>query len=1837
MRPQFRIAIANRGEPAVRALHTFTEVGRVGAAEIRSIAIYTEADRNALFVRLADEAYCLGPAQVFDEVEQRVRHAYLDKTRLAEALRAVRADAVWVGWGFVSEDADFAALCEGLGVMFIGPPVEAMRRLSDKIEAKKIAERAGAPVAPWSGGPICSFEEATAHAARIGYPLLIKAAAGGGGRGIREVWEPAALERSIAEARQEAKQAFGDDAVFMERRIGAARHLEVQVLGDKEGTLWTLGVRECSVQRRRQKVLEESGLAIPNPAVEAQLRAHALSVCKAAGYANVGTVEFLYEQDTGALYFMEVNTRLQVEHTVTEMTTGVDLVRAQLDLALGGRLEGEAPAEQGHAIEMRLNAEDAKRGFAPSPGRVALYRPPLGPGVRVDSAVREGDVIAKEFDSMIAKIIAWAPTRAAALRRLQRALQQTDIVVEGGITNKSFLLDLVERPEIRQGRFDTGWLDGTDVSAWSNRHADIALMQAAVESYEEGLRAECAHFLETAARGRAEVDARSPRRTDLGYGGHGYSVQVGKRAPGQYRLAMEGAAAFDVQVEHVGAYERALVFEGRRHRILIGAHHGSGHSIEVDGATHRISREDGGAVRSHFPTLIVSLLVKEGQDVAAGAPMFVVESMKMESVVPAPFTGRVREIFVQRGGQVDAGEVIARIDIDADADTGESEARVNLGPSSGADVKAQPQEIFQTIEAMILGYDVTDEEADSAVIALSEFQSAVRGADQELFSGGRRVIESFCDVHALAPRLPDADAPAGVRPQDYLRAFLRSPAYSHDALPEAFMNDLRSALRLYDVNEVDSSPRCREALLRIFKSRRRLRQQETVVIAILLHWRSDVDALLSSAEDILELLDRLACITDCWSPSISDLARLVRFRLADQPLHKRGRADALAALQADLEALSREPEAPQSAARISRLVSSSEPWEGWLAAWLSCASPQARATGLEVLLRIQYRHADYATLHRECDGQAALTVARLEGPANAQCLIALASAGRNVRQDMERILAAADSAHAAGDVVIEYVYLEPADDKLKSEQIAEHLACVGRSLAKVRRLVVTCIGGAHGTAVRHRVLERRGAELQEAAFPDIHPALAERLELWRLRNFAVTTLAHSNDSILFSGVAFENPKDQRLFAFGEVWDLDTAPGSRGRFVSIPKLELVLRQCLDLVRQHCSAFPSRSRFTSNRVVLNVAPIWRHSFDVLKELAGRVASATRGLSIDYIVLRLRVAEEEGDDWSDVVVNLSIPAGAGVQIGYKAASCEPVRALTRGWAKSAEMRRLGLVHPLEIIRLLTSPGATHSDFPAGEFHEFDFDDAGSFAGVARPQGENTANLVVGVITNFTAKHPEGMSRVVILSDPSKSLGSLGEAECRRILAALDLAQERSIPIEWFAVSSGARVSMDSGTENMDWTARVLRALIQFTQAGGEVNVIVTGVNVGAQSYWNAEATMLMHTRGILVMTGESAMVLTGKQALDYSGAVSADTNAGIGGYERIMGPNGQAQYWAPDVEAACRLLFRHYDLTYVAPGERFPRRAQSADPIDRDVRGEPHRAPDQTEFLSIGDIFDCGKNADRKKPFDIRSVMRAVADLDDEPLERWAQMQDADTAVVWDVHLGGVPVCMIGVESREQTRLSVAPADGPRRWSAGTLFPKSSKKIARAINAASGNRPVVVLANLSGFDGSPESMRQLQLEYGAEIGRAIVNFNGPIVFCVLSRYHGGAFVVFSKVLNDRLEAVAVEGAHASVLGGAPAAAVVFAREVERRVNIDPRVKELSEVRGPEEPSAAAARNQRLAALREQARAEARSAVAREFDAIHTIERALAVGSIDRIVPIKTLRASLVDALVRGMTRLQ
>ena len=438
-----KILIANRGEIALRVIDACKELG------IATVAVYSEADRNALHVRFADEAVCIGPAKSSE--------SYLNIPQVISAAEITNVDAIHPGYGFLSENANFAEVCEASHITFIGPPPDLLRMMGEKDQARREMSAAGVPIVPGSQGVVADEAAALAEATRIKYPVILKASAGGGGRGMRVVRNEDELPAAFATARNEAQQAFGIPDLYLEKFIERPRHIEFQVLGDKHGHVMHLGERECSIQRRHQKLIEES----PSPAVDAKLRAklgaQVVSALEQVGYTSAGTVEFLMDED-GSIYFIEMNARIQVEHPVTEMVTGVDLIKSQIRLATGEKLGDVVTnfALRGHAIECRINAEDPET-FVPSAGHITVFRTPGGPGIRVDTAAHADAVIPPYYDSLVAKLIAFGDTRAEAIVRMRRALEM--FVVEGIKTSIPLQRKIMMDPDFSAGRLDTHFLD----------------------------------------------------------------------------------------------------------------------------------------------------------------------------------------------------------------------------------------------------------------------------------------------------------------------------------------------------------------------------------------------------------------------------------------------------------------------------------------------------------------------------------------------------------------------------------------------------------------------------------------------------------------------------------------------------------------------------------------------------------------------------------------------------------------------------------------------------------------------------------------------------------------------------------------------------------------------------------------------------------------------------------------------------------------------------------------------------------------------------------------------------------------------------------------------------------------------------------------------------------------------------------------------------------------------------------------------------------------------------------------------------------------------------------
>jgi acetyl/propionyl-CoA carboxylase alpha subunit len=658
-----KLLVANRGEIAARIIRSAHALG------IATVAVYSDPDAAAPYVTLADEAVRLPGAAPAD--------TYLRGDLIVAAAAAAGADAVHPGYGFLSENAAFARACADAGLIFVGPAAETIAAMGDKVKAKAIMAAAGVPVLPSATIPAAGTGDLAAAAAGVGFPLLVKAAFGGGGRGMRLVTDPGELSEAVSTARREAASAFGDGTVFLERFVTDPRHVEVQILGDTTGTVIHLFERECSIQRRYQKIVEEC----PSPAVDEDLRdaltAAAEAAGQAVGYTGAGTVEFVLDRD-GSFYFLEMNTRLQVEHPVTEEVTGLDLVELQVRIAEGEPLPPSAREARigGHAIEVRLYAEDVQGGFLPASGTLHRFEIPAAPGIRVDTGFRDGSVVSPHYDAMLAKVIAHGRTRAGAARRLARALGQAEI--HGVTTNRDLLTAILREPEFLAGGTDTGYL---------TRHEPAALAAAAAP----GASAARVHALAAALARQAGNRAGAPVLGTLPSGWRNvFSApqRVSYAAAGEPREVTYRLRGDRVSAEVNGEPVEALVLAARPDQVDLEIDgirrayrvHQAGGGVYVDASDGSSALREtprfgdptklapAGSLLAPMPGLVLRVLAESGTAVTAGQPIVVLEAMKMEQTVSAPADGVLAELHAKAGDQVSTGQVLAVLEAPAEKD-----------------------------------------------------------------------------------------------------------------------------------------------------------------------------------------------------------------------------------------------------------------------------------------------------------------------------------------------------------------------------------------------------------------------------------------------------------------------------------------------------------------------------------------------------------------------------------------------------------------------------------------------------------------------------------------------------------------------------------------------------------------------------------------------------------------------------------------------------------------------------------------------------------------------------------------------------------------------------------------------------------------------------------------------------------------------------------------------------------------------------------------------------------------------------------------------------------------
>ena len=655
------ILIANRGEIASRIIRTCRKMG------IKSIAVFSETDRNAPFVEQADVAVFIG--------ESSPAQSYLDQDKIIAAAQKTEADAIHPGYGFLSENVGFAKRLEKEGIIFIGPNAKAIDAMGSKSKAKSLMKKHKVPVVPGYQGKDQSVERLTKEAVKIGFPVLLKATAGGGGKGMRIVREKKEIEKAIQAAKRESLSAFGDDELILEKYIASGRHIEFQIFGDKHGKAIHILERECSIQRRYQKVLEES----PSPIMDEKLRAKmgeaAVNAAKALQYDNAGTVEFIYDDKTGDFYFLEVNTRLQVEHPVTEEITGLDLVQMQIESAQGLPLsiEQKDVKSNGYAIEARLYAEDAANDFLPVTGTIVRFEYPKVEGLRIETAIKSGSEISIFYDPMIAKIIVWDKTRSAAQRKMQYVLR--NLVCQGIITNQDFLLHLLENEDFQAGNYDTHFIKNKinlkTIAQKEETKVTFASIAATLHGWHQR---EQARTLLRAVPSGWRNNFNDPQFEDYIAGETDFSIKY-RFKNGRFEF-YEGDKTYTVQL--IGADDKQVRAEidGMQYQFSI-AQKGNNYFIhnEAFGNIALLQKERfpskkaekvAGGYEAPMPSQIVKVLVQEGQKVKAGEGLVILSSMKMENTIEAVEDGIVEEIYAVEDGNVEAGFLLLKLKKEAE-------------------------------------------------------------------------------------------------------------------------------------------------------------------------------------------------------------------------------------------------------------------------------------------------------------------------------------------------------------------------------------------------------------------------------------------------------------------------------------------------------------------------------------------------------------------------------------------------------------------------------------------------------------------------------------------------------------------------------------------------------------------------------------------------------------------------------------------------------------------------------------------------------------------------------------------------------------------------------------------------------------------------------------------------------------------------------------------------------------------------------------------------------------------------------------------------------------------
>ena len=1744
-----------------------------------------------------------------------------------------------------------------------------------------------------------------------------------------------------------------DDASVYINKLIAPRHVEIQLIRDQHGNCVAIGDRDCSIQWKNKKIIEEAPAPnIPNGQRQC-MHQHAVRVLHEADYVGAATFEGLY--DGMDFYPMEINARLQVEHTITEEVTGVDMVKEQIRVAEGYRLSVKStPEPRGTAFEVRIYAQDADEEFAATSGTLKLFRPPTGKGIRADVAVRQGDVITAGYDPTLLKLIGKGRDRNSARAVTMRGL--TDLAVDGVRTMRGFAIEVMGHQVFSDIAYSNKWLQDHYMpmrKPWEvKQYSHEALVAAAILAYRKQRSEYDNGVLATLRKGRLpKLPPRKEAEFVFALFGREYRLSVSERS-GDYLVSINGRD-YTVGVETKGpsGSEFNMTIDGKRVPI-IGSEKQGAYPISVNGVAFTVDNPPVGEVRATQNGTVLRYEKKPGDVVNVGDVIAVLEVMKIEQPLKAQVPGILEEYLVSENAAVLQGKLLVRIKEPDDRPppeapqlefrpTGETEVQRLFHATPGTEdfatcivnIVGNFPESYREMTALLRdaslnydplqrlytsvpkGFERQDELSPYAQGIFDALGHAVnQGVGDELIvDEAVKILDAFIDVEMLFQRHALRGSVERRSLFDQFDDFVQTRQVSDPA----FGAILSQALSHYGVSFIDEpSERLDRALVRMRIAREETKIRRMLMLRVFDWLQSlwDAGALRGPQNKLVATLEKFNHL-DREVVKLMHAAQGLLFTLDESELGKVSREDAD---QRVTELIKKAKGFPAGSAErrgvIKEVSSLADATILGIIDHILGNDPEAAEIAAAIRFQRLYgdRHNIEAhTLNVKEQDLYSFGIFKDRESGVRRAVVGL-SAGRDplaqngIKNLIKRGIKGLEDFHRGAtdlgaqetvDNTLELIIPELTGDMRDIERLAERIPSLIGFVdpnRQIKRITLTFVMGEAGTFyLTYRPdLERSGMFVEDVLFRGIHPYRAAQLELWRLRRHWDVERSRTpwewNHLFKLTEKDPEKKKkpDRRLFAYSIVRHLSPQSDGNGT-LRYPEIDLAFGQAIHSIRSE-----AQEGWAAHRIHMLIRAEVTATPEQMKRAIARLAPRIRGMQIEETNVRLmRWRPSEDQPFQDMLFRIRNPGGTGLKMKAVKPLGKPegyVKPRSAYKLRVARNDGLGLVEAYQYIQDLT----VDEGYGRGEFHELDIENPRlikdeqtgehratyDITEVNRRWGNNTGKVVFGELMRPTQRHPEGIRVMQIVNDATYGLCPLQEPECARIIAAIDYAEKHGLEIDWKATSSGAGISMDKGVENLDWTALVMRRLGEFCDAGGVVNILVDGGNIGAQSYWDANATMEMTRRGVLIKVANSYTALTGNRAQMISGSVGAEDNLGLAGAERVTGPIGETQFYVETVSEGRRLLWQHHDLTWHAPGQILVDQWETSDPHDRDVTqfryvdpavtdkpaeqvlaeqaaraaekkqleaalaaladnevAEKERIETRLEELAsiptitVYDIGEILADKEKKKPFPVAAVMASVRDQDAPVLQRWHLWKKggADLIRVEETTIGGIPTTMIGIDAQSLPREGEIPPGYPDSWSGSTLFPEGSKKVARAINAASGRTDLVVVANLSGFDGSPESLMNNQLEWGTAIEEAVRNFKGKLAFLVTTRYHGGAYVVFSRVINDNATVGAVDNTFASVIGGNIATKLIFPRKINAAAE-----KLLATDASWQLRLQAAKSPQDIEKIRRAARDEVEEGFRLEYDGIHTVDKAVAVGAIHEVVPANQIRPWYIRHLSEG-----